>query len=157
MVEAVFSAARATPQELARFRVDVAALQEEMLRFPQIDLEDQTSHQFMNGLYIRTLKVRAGELFVGRQYRHGNTFMLLQGEGVFFSPLGSARLKAPQIFVDGPGTKRAGLALTDGLIVNISNISELGDCTDLATVEAYLYEPDPTSPYTTGNKLKCQV
>lgn len=154
LVHVAGSCLLATPDELKRFKVCPHALEAAMRKYPQLELEEATKHQFSGGMYVRSLTCKAGEMFVGREHRRAHLFLLLSGEGVFFSPGGSVRLKAPQIFLSKAGDKKAGIAAVDSVIVNISNISELGDCTDLEVIEKYLFVDDPNCMYTTGNRRK---
>ena len=61
-----------------------------------------------------------------------------------------AASRRPAVIVSRPGTQRALAAVEDCTYLTVHRTEE----TDLDAVEADLVEPDPTSPFGVGNKLK---
>lgn len=130
-------------------REQIRALQAELLTLPQV--EPPTEHVFHGGMYCRQVVQPAGCLVVGKVHKREHFFMLVQGALAVTEGDGVAEeIRAPFLHCSAPGTKRALLALTDVLYMTIHRT----DATGVAEAEDDLVEPDPTSPFLLGNKLK---
>lgn len=122
----------------------VEALQAAMLQLPQYELE--TGHLFHGGHYIRALWRPAGCLIVGKRHKVPHLYLIVSGT----VRVGEETITGPRLIECEPGTKRAVYAITDALCMTVHKTA----ATDLEAVEAEIVEPDPTSPYTVGNRLK---
>lgn len=130
-------------------REQIRALQAELLTLPQV--EPPTEHVFHGGMYCRQVVQPAGCLVVGKVHKREHFFMLVQGVLAVTEGDGVAEeIHAPFLHCSAPGTKRALLALTDVLYMTIHRT----DATSVEEAEDELVEPDPTSPFLPGNKLK---
>jgi len=65
-----------------------------------------TIHRFCKDLYSREIEVPKGHLLVGKMHAKQNFFVMLTGEITIWTEIGMQRLKAPQVLVTQPGTKR---------------------------------------------------
>ena len=102
-------------------------------------------------MYCRQVVQPAGSLVVGKVHKREHFFMLVQGVLAVTEGDGVAEeIYAPFLHCSAPGTKRALLALTDVLYMTVHRT----DATGVEEAENDLVEPDPTSPFLPGNKLK---
>lgn len=130
-------------------REEIDRLQAFMATMPQIELP--TEHFFANGMYARFMPVKAGSLIVGKVHRTEHFFVLCHGTMRITDGNGAAQdITGPAVIVSQPGTKRAGLALTDTACLNIHRT----DKTDLDEIEEELVEPDETALFDARNELK---
>jgi len=123
-------------------------LQAEMVKAPQADLK--TEHYFSGGMYCRKMSRPAGTLIVGKVHKQDHFFMCAAGEIIAWSEKGMVTLRPGDIIESKAGTKRVTLAVTDSVGVTFHRT----DKTTLEEVEEELVEPDETSLYGIGNKLK---
>jgi hypothetical protein len=96
--------------------------------------EFPVKHHFSNGVYTRELTIPKDAILTGKIHKASQTNILLKGEISVLTEHGIERLKAPQIIVSPPGTKRAGYAHEETVWVTISGTHE----TDLDTLENIL-------------------
>lgn len=129
-------------------REQVERLQAEMVKMPQAELT--TEHHFSPGMYMRKVFRPAGTLIVGKVHKEPHFFLCAKGEIIAWTENGMKRLQAGDVVESKPGTKRVTLAVTDAIGVTIHRT----DKTDLDEIEAELIEPDVTSMFDSGNKLK---
>lgn len=129
-------------------REQVERLQAEMVKMPQAELT--TEHHFSPGMYMRKVFRSAGTLIVGKVHKEPHFFLCAKGEIIAWTENGMKRLQAGDVVESKPGTKRVTLAVTDAIGVTIHRT----DKTDLDEIEAELIEPDVTSMFDSGNKLK---
>jgi hypothetical protein len=123
-----------------------------MVKMPQVDL--QTEHYFSeSGMYCRKVFRPAGTLIVGKVHKHHHLFLCAMGEIIAWTENGMKRLQAGDVVESKPGTKRVTLAVTDAIGVTVHRT----DKTDLDEIEAELVEPDTTSMFDSGNRLKSIV
>jgi quercetin dioxygenase-like cupin family protein len=129
-------------------RGQVLALQREMSRLPQAELE--TRHLFADGMYARELCIPAGVLIVGKAHLRDHFFLLTKGRLRVTTAEGRVEeISAPCAFASPAGAKRAGLALEDSVCVTVHRT----DATDLNTIESELIEPDAEALFDSANKL----
>jgi len=135
-------------QVAVTMRERVEALQLQVLAQPQY--EPPTDHLFHGGLYCRKVEQAEGSLVVGKVHLKEHLFALLAGTMLITSGGEAEEMTAPRVLPSMPGTKRVLFALTDAVYMTVHRT----DNTTIAAVEDEVVEPDPTSLFTVGNKLK---
>lgn len=123
---------------LAR-RARIFALQESMIEAIQngqmVDrTETDLTHRFVPGGYARTMNISAGTLIVGKIHRNACFNFITRGRALVITENDKSDVCAPEIFVSGPGTKRAIYALEDLEWTTVHPTLE----TDLEEIEADL-------------------
>ena len=129
-------------------REQIDRLQTEMVKMPQVEL--QTEHYFVPGMYCRRVYRPAGTLIVGKVHKHPHFFLCAKGEIIAWTEKGMKKLQAGDVVECKPGTKRVTLATQDSIGVTIHKT----DKTDLDEIEKELVEPDNTALFDSGNNLK---
>jgi len=129
-------------------RNQIERLQTEMVKMPQVEL--QTEHYFVPGMYCRRVYRPAGTLIVGKVHKHTHFFLCAKGEIIAWTEKGMKKLQAGDVVECQPGTKRVTLATQDSIGVTIHKT----DKTDLDEIEQELVEPDNTALFDSGNNLK---
>jgi len=132
-------------------RDQIDQLQAEMVKMPQLEL--QTEHFFVPGMYCRRVYRPAGTLIVGKVHKHPHFFLCAKGEIIAWTETGMRKLQAGDVVECQPGTKRVTLATQDSIGVTIHKTEK----TDLDDIETELVEPDDTALFDSGNKLKSIV
>lgn len=89
-------------------------LESELLKLPQVELPIQ--HEFCDGLYARTMHIPAGVCLTGAIHRRESFFVVRSGTLVVTTDDGVKQLNAGDMFVTKPGTKRAGVAMTEVVV-----------------------------------------
>ncbi len=103
-----------------------------------VDPDELTSHDFCEGVYIRTLKIPKGYTVVGKIHRHACFNILLKGSiRIALTDGSQMTMHAPHVFKSEPGEKKAGFALEDTLWLNVHATEE----TDIRTIEEQLIVP----------------
>jgi len=131
-------------------REAIVRLQAEMAKLPQVELP--TDHYFTNGMYARRMMAKAGTVIVGKVHKAPHFFIVASGVIAVTTDDGVKHLNAGDILCATPGTKRAGVAITDVVIINVHHSNE----TDLDALEAELIEPDDTALFDARNELKTE-
>ena len=129
-------------------REQIDRLQTEMVKMPQVEL--QTEHYFVPGMYCRRVYRPAGTLIVGKVHKHPHFFLCAKGEIIAWTEKGMKKLQAGDVVECQPGTKRVTLATQDSIGVTIHKTEK----TDLNEIETELVEPDNTALFDSGNNLK---
>ena len=129
-------------------REQIERLQAEMVKMPQLEL--QTEHYFVPGMYCRRVFRPAGALIVGKVHKQPHFFLCAKGEIIAWTDKGMKRLQAGDVVECQPGTKRVTLAVQDSIGITIHKT----DKTDLDEMEAELIEPDDMAMFDSANKLK---
>jgi quercetin dioxygenase-like cupin family protein len=137
------------PKQVSREQVE--RLQAEMVKMPQVELT--TEHHFVPGMYMRKVFRPAGTLIVGKVHKMPHFFLCAKGEIIAWTEKGMKKLQAGDVVECQPGTKRVTLATQDSIGVTIHKTEE----TDLDKIELELVEPDETSMFDSGNKLKTVI
>jgi quercetin dioxygenase-like cupin family protein len=101
-------------------------------------------------MYCRRVYRPAGTLIVGKVHKEPHFFLCAKGEIIAWTENGMKRLQAGDVVESKPGTKRVTLATMDSIGITVHKT----DKTDLDEIEAELIEPDETSLFDSGNKLK---
>ena len=134
------------------FATDIVKLKAKMAMLPQIDFADYTRHHFVDGLYLRELARPAGALILGKRHKREHFYVVVTGELEVVGEGFYAVVKAPGIFTSLPGVQRLVYARTAALCFTLHpnplNIR------DIPTLEAWLIEEEPDSPFGPGNVLK---
>jgi quercetin dioxygenase-like cupin family protein len=106
-------------------RESILRLEAAMLAMPEADTSDgDVHHHFSEGLYARELRIPADTVLIGHIHLQGQINFLMKGTIRVTTDDGMKTLTAPQIVVTGPGTKRAGYAVTDVVWVTVSATEE---------------------------------
>lgn len=114
----------------------IHALEEEIAKLPPV--ETKTTHQFAEGLYIRSLWIPAGTFLTGKLHKCEHLSICAMGDITVLTPEGMKRVHAPHVVVCPAGTKRAAYTHTDTLWINVHATNER----DLDKLEAQLIEPE---------------
>lgn len=126
--------------DLAIFKtqLDLKELETELLKLDQVEIP--TDHQFMGGIYLRSISVPAGTLIIGKRHRYETCNMLLSGTMSVYigEDQPTKMLIGPCIFRSDPGSKKMGYAHTDCVFMNLHPTDE----TDLEKIEARFIIPE---------------
>jgi hypothetical protein len=111
---------------------------EDYLAGQDSQVELPVKHHFAPGVYVRECFIPAGVAFTGRVHKRAHLAMITMGEVVFASTTDETmHAMAPYTFYTEPGTKRAGVAITDTVFATVHGIpDELAG--DIEAVERYL-------------------
>ncbi len=100
--------------------------------------EIPVTHHHAHGLYGREIFIPADTVLTGRVHKTETLAVILRGELLVTTPQGIVTMTpASGVLKGGPGTKRAGYALTDVVMVEFHHTLE----TELAAIEAEQVEP----------------
>lgn len=105
------------PQEVKDKRAAIAAFEKAVGEMPQ--LEQQLTHYFCKGIYARELFIPKGAYIVGKIHKDECLNVVLTGKIAVATETGDRIVEAPAVFVSGPGTKRAAVALEDTIWMNV--------------------------------------
>lgn len=108
------------------------ALQEALGKLPA-GVDFPLQHLFPPGLYLRTIRLPAGSMLVGKIHKHRHGNILSMGRvRVYTEYGGTEEFEGPLQMISEPGTKRAVLALTNAVWTtihlnptNTQNLAEL--------------------------------
>jgi len=103
----------------------------------QIDLESYTKHHFAPGIYVRELFIPAGTVLTGKIHRHELMNILISGTIRVTTDDGIKELTGPKIYNSAAGMKKAAIAITDTIWLNIHPTTE----TDLEKIEEAFIAP----------------
>ena len=110
-------------------RERVLALEAEMMKLPQVDLE--VKHHFSPGIYARELHIPAGIMLTGKIHRHEVLNIVSQGRLSVYKNGGLEEITGPCTFLSPRGTKRAGYVHEDTIWTTVHATDE----TDLELLE----------------------
>src|SRR3990167_8761484 len=78
------------------------------------------THSFGDGCYVREIFIPTGWIYVGKIHKHAHPRFLLKGELLIATEFGGTEHHvAPCYMLTPAGTKRAGIALQDTIIVTV--------------------------------------
>jgi quercetin dioxygenase-like cupin family protein len=120
----------------------------EMMKLPQVEL--QTEHHHIDGVYVRVVHRPAGCLIVGKVHKKEHLYVVMTGSVRVTTDDGVKDVYAPCVIKSSPGTKRAVLALEDSSCMTIHRT----DKEELEDIEEELIEPDNLALFDSWNKLK---
>jgi hypothetical protein len=98
-------------------RANIEALDAELRKMPQIDLE--TRHYFAHGTYTRELHLKAGSIVTGKIHRHSCINIMVKGRIRVVTETDDYDLEGYNAFVSEPGIKKAAYVLEDTIWLNI--------------------------------------
>jgi hypothetical protein len=112
----------------------------ELVKLSQPDIP--TRSYLLEGMYCRQCMIPAGIAFIGRQHKKPHYFMILKGSVGITTPEEIVTLRAGNILMCEPGTKRMGVTYEDTIFVTIHRT----DATNMADIEedVVLYDPKQT-------------
>ncbi|MEN9885695.1 MAG: Ralstonia phage [Pseudomonadota bacterium] len=100
-----------------------------------------TEHVFTPGVYIRTIRIPAGTVLVGRIHKEEHLNLLQAGTITDFSQDGLCTYSAPAMLVGSKGVKRVGYAHTDVIWTTVhhnpDNVTDPEKILDVITVPSY--------------------
>lgn len=114
---------------------DICQLQAAMQQMPQVELP--VEHAFLPGQYVRTLRMPAGSMVVGKRHRHRH-LLVVSGHVTVRTEDGMVELIGTHVVDSMPGMKRAIYAHADSVLIT----THLTEETDLERIEAYVIMPD---------------
>lgn len=135
-----------TPVEI---RAGVADLAEALKPYPQEELPVQ--HEFLDGIYMRTVMMRAGLVVVGKIHKQEHVAIISKGRASVVTENGVVEMAAPFMFKSPPGVQRA-LIIHEDMIWTTVHRSEHRD---LDKLEEQLIAKDFNDPVLT--KLEQQA
>jgi quercetin dioxygenase-like cupin family protein len=92
-------------------------------------------HNFLPGVYVRTLYLKKGDVLTGKIHKHECINIVAKGKIAVTDCNGDRKiLVAGDIFNSPAGTKRAGFAFEDTVFINVFNCDE----TDVDKIENVL-------------------
>ena len=122
------------PDSAAPLRAQVERLEAHLSQMPQAQIP--LIHGFGPGFYARSVLLPAGTLATGKVHKTRHIFMVTHGDLSLTTDSGTVRVQAPYMAICEPGTKRAVLAHSDTVCVNIHITEEQ----DVALLESTLVE-----------------
>jgi hypothetical protein len=126
-----------TPPEV---RQNVTNFAESLLQYPQEELPVQ--HDFLDGVYMRTVFMKAGLIVVGKIHKQEHVALISKGSATVLTEHGVIEIKAPFIFKSPPGARRA-LVIHEDMVWTTVHRS---DHTDLEQLEEQLIAKDFNDP-----------
>lgn len=129
-------------------REQIERLEAEMVKHEQVEIP--TRHYFADGLYAREITIPAGCLLTGEVHKREHMNFLVKGEITVWTEDGMKRLKAPQLLISRPGTKRAGLAHSETIWTTVHALPDAMNH-DIAAIEQELVEVSRLRLFNTKN------
>lgn len=124
----------------AQLRADVTDLAESLKQYPQEELPVQ--HDFLDGIYMRTVAMKAGLIVVGKIHKQEHVAIISKGRATVVTEHGVVEMRAPFMFKSPPGVRRA-LLIHDDMVWTTVHRSEH---TDLVSLEKQLIAEDFNDP-----------
>ena len=113
-------------------RDNIQRLEDEMLKHEQVEIE--TTHYFCDGMYARSILIPKGVTLTGKIHKTEHMNVISKGDITVRTEDGEKRLKAGDLVISKPGTKRAGYAHEDTIWTTFHATSE----TNIEKLEALL-------------------
>lgn len=123
-------------------------IQDKLIDMPQVKW--QTMHYFSDGVYTRVAYMPAGAIYTGYAHNYTTTNLVLQGaiSVVVVDATGKAYdrgvLKAADVFISGPGTKKIGFTHEDTIFVNTFGLEgvapEMRNIEHIDVIEDYIFD-----------------
>jgi mannose-6-phosphate isomerase-like protein (cupin superfamily) len=131
-------------------RESIDRLQEEIAKLPQARV--RTEHRFADGMYLREYTQFADMLVVSKIHKRENFFIVTKGRAWVAQDGALIEIKAGDIMVTKPGTKRAVLTrLEEVTIVTVHNV---GRERNLDVIEKRLTDYEEPSLFDVRNNPK---
>lgn len=93
-------------------------------------------HYFAPQVYGRKMLIPKGGYIVGKVHRHAHLNVVISGRAIVATPYGREEVKAGDVFVSKPWTKRAVHAVEDTVWLTIH--PNESDTQDLQAIESYV-------------------
>ena len=122
-----------TPEVLNPSPIDI--IEDHISGLPQTEF--RVEHYFSDGLYVRELHIPKDQVITGKIHKRGHINFLMKGEILVNDGTESYHLKAPMIIKSEPGTRRAGITISDCIWAT----SHATEATTVAEAEDELTEP----------------
>jgi len=104
--------------------IPIYQMEQEMLKLPQAIIP--LFHDFCEGVYARSIIIKAGTLLTGAEHRYECFFIVRSGSILITTDEGVVRADSGFMSITKPGYKRAGFALVDTMVTTFhSNPKEL--------------------------------
>jgi len=102
----------------------------------------ETMHNFTDGIYIRTVYMRAGSLITGKIHKLEHTVIVSKGRASIVSEdTGAREITAPMIFISPPGVKRLLFIREDMIFTTVhpnpTNTRDLAQLEAALMIESY--------------------
>jgi hypothetical protein len=114
---------------------DILALENEILKHPQVELP--LTHDFINGIYARSMFIPAGTVLTGAVHAFDCFSVMRYGDLIIYTEDGMREVHAGDMIPSGAGIKRAGYAITDtlitGFMANPTNETDLDKLWEMYT------------------------
>lgn len=127
-------------------REKVLRLQAEAVKLPQI--EPATVHYYAEGLYARVMNIDEGTLIVGKIHKKEHFFIVTKGRISVNMGEDLQELKAGDVVVSQPDSKRAIFALEDASFMTVHATRKK----NLRKMEAELIEPEKAALFDAHNR-----
>lgn len=135
---AVSESKEITPLQM---RTEINNLEQEMKAHPEAISVIDVMHHYTNGVYARTVLMKAGDLIVGKIHKHEHLVIVSAGRArVVSEEFGAKEIVAPSVFKSPPGVKRALLILEDMIWTTIHKNES--NTQDMAVLEDELIAKD---------------
>lgn len=121
-------------------REQVTEVAEYLKQFPQEELPVQ--HEFLDGIYMRTVYMKAGIIVVGKIHKQEHVAIISKGKATVVTEYGVVEMQAPFMFKSPPGVRRA-LLIHEDMVWTTVHRSEH---TDLEQLEEQLIAKDFNDP-----------
>lgn len=104
-----------TPRAIPAAHAPIYRLEAELLKLPQVEMP--VEHDFVPGLYARTMRLKADHVYTGAEHKGACFFVVRSGMLISTLPDGSLRqLESGDMHAVPSGSKRAVVALTDCVV-----------------------------------------
>jgi quercetin dioxygenase-like cupin family protein len=127
-------------QTPAEIRSGVSELAEQLQALPQLELPVQ--HDFLDGVYMRTVFMEAGAVVIGKIHKQEHVAIISKGRATVLTEHGVVEIVAPFIFKSPPGARRA-LRIHEDMVWTTVHRS---DHKDLESLEDQLIAKDFNDP-----------
>jgi len=124
---------------LTKEHLRVYALEQELKQLPQAPMP--VEHDFIPGVYARTMYLLAGTCLTGEIHRMESFFLMRSGILAVTVDGGQKLLGPGEMLKSTPGSKRAGLAFTDCVLTEFMH--NLEGLTDPDEIKNYYTIPEP--------------
>jgi quercetin dioxygenase-like cupin family protein len=132
-------------------REAILRLEDAIRDMPQVEM--RTEHHFADGMYARVMFAPKGTVIVGKIHKREHFFVLTKGSMKVTTDHGVQIIEAGAVLIGTPGTKRAGVALEDCIVMNVHRTKKR----NIDKIEKQLIEPDTKALFDASNKLKEKV
>lgn len=125
-------------------QVALDALKTGLAQLPQAELP--TTHQFADGMYMRSVFRKAGTVIVGHKCKHEHFYIVLSG----LVRVGKRHYPRGSVVVVEPGTQKAVYAIEDSLCATIHRLEDPAE-RDIEKIKVQTVEPDAMALYDASN------